>query len=208
MTAGEKLVDSQGNEVSLFPLAYLYISQGEYGNYSHQGILAMDFLGWGPTGRILKCPYYAPFSCKVVYHASYYNVWQSLNPVITPTGKRFVSFEVAHDDNPPPLGTTAEQGDLIGYTGTNPPASVTGDHLHLNACSGTYKGFYTVPSGKRQLKNSTHLYDTFYVNDTVIQHNNGYKWKTYEGGITPTYKKYKFKWVLYANKLRERNNII
>lgn len=203
MTPGQKMVDSQGNQICLFPLSYLYVSQGEYGNYSHQGILAMDFLGWGPTGRILKCPYYAPFDCKVVYHDYYYNVWQSTQPVITPGGKRYVSFEVAHDDNPPPLGTTAEQGDLIGYTGTN--GHVTGDHVHLNSCSGTYKGFYTVSSGKRQLKNSTHLYDTFYVNDTVIQHSGGYKWKTYQGGITPTYKKYKFKWVLYANKIRNKN---
>lgn len=129
MRAGQQMVDEYGNQVALFPLEYLYVSQGENGSYSHQGILAIDFLGWGPTGRILRCPYFAPFDCKVVYHGSYYNVWESLAQVVTPQGLQYVTFEVAHDDNPPPLGTTANQGDLIGYTGTN--GHVTGRHKLL-----------------------------------------------------------------------------
>ena len=206
MRAGQTLVDNQGYQVALFPMEYIQISQGENGTYSHQGILAIDFLGWGPTGRILKCPYYAPFDCKVVYHASYYNVWQSLNQVHTPDGIKYVSFEVAHDDNPPALGTVKRMGELIGHTGTN--GNVTGDHLHLNSCFGTYQGFYTVSSGKRQLINSSHIYQTFYVNDTTIRDGYGYNWVTFSGGHpipSPTYKKYRFKWVLYANKLRETN---
>ena len=43
--------------------------------------------------------------------------------------------------------------------------------------------------------------------DTVIIDDYGYNWRIYDGGITPTGKKYKFKWVLYANKLRGRNEI-
>ena len=205
MRAGQTLVDDNGYQVALFPLEYIYISQGENGTYSHQGILAIDFLGYNANGRVLRCPYYAPFDCHVVYHCSYYVVWQSDNQVHTPSGIKYVTFEVAHDDNPPAYGTRASQGSLIGYTGTNPPESVSGDHVHLNSCFGTYQGFYTVSSGKRQLVNSSHVYKTFYVNDTVIKRGYGYNWVKFTGGHpTPRYDKYKFKWVLYANKFRNR----
>lgn len=64
-------------------------------------------------------------------------------------------------------------------------------------------------SGKRQLVNSSHIYNTLYVNDTVIRYGYGYSWKKYDGGVTPPTpiptRKYKFKWVLYANKIRNRN---
>ena len=203
MIANQKLVDNKGNQVALFPMEYIYISQGENGSYSHQGILAIDFLGWGSNGRILKCPYYAPCDCKVVYHGSYYNVWESLKPVVTPQGLDYICFEVAHDDTPPALGTIAKQGDLIGHTGTN--GNVTGDHLHLNTAIGHYQGFYTVSSGKRQLVNSSHVYETFFTNNTNIINGYGYNWQNYTTRITPTKKKYKFKWVLYANKIRNRN---
>lgn len=207
MRAGQTLVDDQGYQVALFPLSYIYISQGENGSYSHQGILAIDFLGYGANGRILRCPYYAPFDCKVVYHGSYYNVWQSLRQVHTPSGIKYVTFEVAHDNTLLPLGTIRNMGQEIGKTGT--AGEVSGDHVHLNSAFGTYQGFYTVSSGKRQLINSSHIYETFYVNDTVIREGYGYNWVTFSGGHPqPTYKRYKFKWVLYANKLRERNNII
>lgn len=203
MRAGQTLVDDNGYQVALFPLEYIYISQGENGTYSHQGILAIDFLGYNANGRVLRCPYYAPFDCKVVYHGSYYNVWESLREVHTPSGIRYVTFEVAHDNTLLPLGTTKLQGEEIGKTGT--AGEVSGDHVHLNSAFGTYQGFYSVSSGKRQLVNSSHIYKTFYVNDTVIKRGYGYNWVKFTGGHpTPRYDKYKFKWVLYANKFRNR----
>ena len=61
-------------------------------------------------------------------------------------------------------------------------------------------------SGGKDLVNRQHLYNLFYINDTGIINDYGYNWQIYQGGITPThFKKYKFKWVLYANKLRSRN---
>ena len=205
MRAGQSMTDTHGNQISLFPMEYMNISQGELSpsGYSHHGSYAMDFLGYGANGRILKCPYYAPFDCHVVQHASYYNVWQSNNMVITPSGKQFVSFVVMHDDTPPPLGTNALQGTLIGHTGTNTYAggSVSGDHLHLAGCSGKFTGWM---SGGHDLKNREHLYKLFYINDTVIINSFGYSWKTYNGGVTPSGNKYHFKWVLYTNKLREK----
>lgn len=205
MRAYETMVDDVGNEIALFPLEYMNISQGEGGSYSHSGRWAIDFLGWGENGRVYNCPYYAPFSCHVVQHASYYNVWQSNNPVITPRGKEFVSFVVMHDDNPPPIGTNKNQGELIGHTGTatSPGGTpVTGDHVHMSGANGIFDGWI---NGGKDLKNREHLYNLFYINDTVIIDDFNYNWKTYQGGITPSYTKYHFKWVLYANKLRNRN---
>lgn len=199
-----------GIEVALFPLEYMNISQGEGGSYSHMGTLSMDFLGWNNNGRVLKCPYYAPVSSKVVYHGSYYNVWQSLNEVITPSGKKYITFVVMHDDNPLPLGTIKNQGELIGYTGTNAgPSStpLTGDHVHINTASGIYQGWETVSSGKQQLINSSHIYDIFYINDTVLINDYNYNWKIYQYNPVQQNKKYKFKWVLYTNKIRGRNEI-
>lgn len=205
MRAGQTMTNTAGVEISLFPLEYMNISQGEGGSYSHQGRWAIDFLGWGANGRILECPYYAPFSCRVVQHASYYNVWQSINQVITPRGKEFVSFVVMHDANPPALGTTKSQGELIGHTGTQTSPGgtpVTGDHVHIQGANGQFAGW--INSG-RDLKNREHIYNLFYINDTVIINDYGYNWRIYQGGITPSYAKYKFKWVLYANKIRSRN---
>lgn len=205
MRAGEQMTDTAGNQISLFPMEYMNISQGEMSGsgHSHATSYAMDFLGWGANGRILKCPYYAPFDCRVVQHASYYNVWQSLNMVITPSGKKYVSFVVMHDDTPPILGTTATQGSLIGHTGTNTYSggSVSGDHLHLDGANGTFSGWM---SGGHDLLNREHLYNLFYVNDTVMYHPMSYNWRTYQGGVTPSGNKYHFKWVLYANKFRNR----
>lgn len=205
MRAGETLTDRAGNQIALFPMEYMNISQGEGGSYSHQGSYAMDFLGWGANGRITHCPYYAPFDCHVVQHASYYNIWQSNNKVVTPSGFQYVSFVVMHDDNPPPLGAHRSMGEEIGKTGMNAGSGgspVTGDHLHLDGASGTFVGWM---SGGKDLINREHLYNLFYINDTVIINDYGYNWKTYNGGITPDYKKYHFKWVLYAEKLRRRN---
>lgn len=204
MRAGQTMVDRAGNQVALFPMEYMSISQGEGGSYSHAGSYAMDFLGWDSNGRLTHCPYYAPFDCHVVQHASYYNIWQSDNRVVTPKGLIYVSFVVMHDDNPPPLGTSKLMGEEIGRTGTNTSPGgtpITGDHLHLDGAVGQFAGWM---SGGHDLKNREHLYNLFYVNDTIILNGRGYNWKTFNGGITPSYGKYKFKWVLYANKIREK----
>lgn len=214
MRAGQTMYDQAGNQVALFPLEYMDISQGEGGSYSHSGRWAIDFLGYENGVRKLKCPYYAPFDCHVVQHASYYNVWQSDNRVVTPAGLQFCSFVVMHDDDPPPLGTYKLMGEEIGKTGTKTSQGgtpVTGDHVHMSGCNGKFAGWI---NGGRDLANRQHLYNLFYINDTIIIDDYGYNWRIYEGGQpgpspTPDYRKYHFKWVLYANKIRARNqNII
>lgn len=211
MVAGERLQGRDGKEVMLFPLPYMYISQGEGESYSHAGTLNIDFLGWNANGRVLECPYYAPCSCKCVRtFSSGINangrVYESLDKVHTPNGLQYVSFLFFHDDNPTSVvGTIYTQGDLIGHTGTE--GYVTGDHMHFNCANGKYAGYENVPPDNQgQLVNSTHIYDICYVNDTVLVNDYGYDWVTYSGGVTPSSRKQsKFPWVLYANKLR--NNL-
>lgn len=205
MRANERLVASDGYEVLLFPLEYMNISQDEYGSYSHSGILAIDFLGWGANGRILQCPYYAPCSCTCIYSTGSENrIWQSNNKVHFADGSLdYVTWVQAHDNNPLPIGTVLNQGDLLGHTGT--AGNVTGDHLHLNVARGQYAN-WDPSTNYRQLNNSIHIYDAMYINDTTIINGENHPWQTWNQPIppTPTIKKSKFKWVLYARKLRKQ----
>lgn len=206
----ERIIADDGYEVMLFPLEYMNASQEEGGGYSHAGTLQMDFLGWGANGRILRCPYYAPCTCRCVAttDASTHNrVWQSTAPVHLADGTlSYVTFEVAHDDLPQwNVGATVQQGQQIGRTGT--AGQVSGDHVHFQCARGTYAGWEQVPPNNNwQLVNEMHIYDACYVNDTTIINGYNYNWRTYDGPIEPEddkKKKHRFPWVLYARKFRE-----
>lgn len=212
MRAGQRLVGQDGKEVMLFPLSYMYISQGEGGSYSHAGTYNIDFLGYGENGVVYNCPYYAPCSCTCVWAGGSDNIriFQSDNEVHRGDGTvGYATFLFMHDNNPiASVGDRFQQGELIGHTGT--AGNVTGDHVHFNTAKGQYAGtHYVPPDNNYELVGSTHIYDICYVNDTTLVQDYGYNWRTYSGGYDPTLitKKRKFKWILYANKLRnERNN--
>ena len=204
MRASEKLVAPDGYEVMLFPLPYIYISQGENGEFSHRGTLNIDFLGWGASGRVFNAPLYAPCSCKCVATIDVNNngrVFESLNKVHTPNGLQYVTFMFFHDNLPiANVGSTFNQGDIIGHTGT--AGNVTGDHTHFNTANGKYAGWENVPPDNNgELINSSHIYDTCYTNDTVIVDGYGYNWKEYNGGSYTKSNK-NFKWVLYSRRFR------
>lgn len=209
MLANQKLKTSNGVEVMLFPLEYLAITQGENGEYSHQGTLNIDFAGYGPDGVVLECPIYAPCTCVCVTIWDTTNngrVFQSVNPVLCADGTtRTVTFMFYHDSNPIAVpGVVYEQGSLIGHTGI--AGNVTGDHTHFNTAYGSYEGFIRVPpANQSELVNSSHIYNTCFVNDTVIINGLDYDWKTYDGGVTPSMQARKrFPWVLYARRKRSQ----
>lgn len=210
MTAGQRMIANDGKEVMLFPLPYMYISQGELESFSHAGILAIDFMGWDQSGRVYKAPMYAPCSCECVAIIDTYNngrVFQSLDTVHTPNGLQYVTFMCFHDNNPiASVGDRFTQGDIFAHTGT--AGGVTGDHTHFNTANGQYAGWENVPPDNHgELINSSHIYDTCYVNDTVLVYDYNYNWQEYQGGVTPSeVKKTHFPWVLYANKLRKQRN--
>lgn len=212
MKAGEKLKASDGKEVMLFPLEYLYMKQDEGGNYSHAGTLSIDLAGWGPNGRVYRCPYYAPCTCKLVSStgdlANNMIIWESVDKVHLADGTLdYVCWQFGHDNSPPYRlpGTVVQQGTLIGRTGT--AGRVTGDHVHFNVARGHYAGGERVPPNNNwQFKNSIHVYNACYVNDTTVVRGFNHNWRTYDGGITPTptggHKKKKFPWFIYARKFR------
>lgn len=204
----QRLIASDGYEVMLFPLEYLYMSQDEGGDFSHAGTLAMDFLGWNSLGRVLQCPYYAPVSCTCIASTESANrIWQSNSQVHLADGSLdYVTWVVAHDNNPPAVGTSLVQGQLMGHTGT--AGNVTGDHLHLNIAKGQYANWEQVPPNNNwQLRNSMHIYDACFVNDTTIVQGYGHSWINWTGPIPPTpsgKKKKDFPWAIYGRKFRER----
>ena len=106
------------------------------------------------------------------------------------------------------IGTIKGQGEEFCKTGTG--GNVTGDHIHIEIGKGTpnlsqYKYHFLDNTSCKRIR----IFNALYINDTtIIQNWTGYNWKTYSGGTptppTPSGKKYRFKWVLYANKLRNR----
>lgn len=221
MVAGQQLYTDNNVQVMLFPLPCIYISQGENGSYSHEGTLNIDFLGWNSSGRVKKMSYYAPCDCRCVMKSTsaYYNCWNSSNQVYCADGvTRYVCWQNIHGNYLLDVGVTLRQGQKMGVTGSYGQA--TGDHLHFNVANGHYAGQERVPPNNRwTLKNSLHIYNTCFINDTTIYHNLGYTWHEYQGGYvppgpgpgpgpSPTYgaDRGKFPWVLYARKFRNRNN--
>lgn len=210
MVAGQRLVANDGKEVMLFPLPYMYISQGEYESFSHAGIRAIDFMGWNANGRVYQAPMYAPCSCRCVATIDAYNngrIFQSLDRVHTPSGLTYVTFMCFHDNNPIAMvGSIFTQGDIFAHTGT--AGGVTGDHTHFNTANVVFNPLNywenVPPDNHGELVGSSHIYDTCYVNDTVLVNDYGYNWQIFNGGITPSGFKTKFPWVLYARRLRDK----
>lgn len=213
MRAGQTLRDNQGHQVVLFPLEYMNISQGEGGSYSHSGTYAIDFLGWGPNGRVNNCPCYAPVDLKCVYASSIsYRIFESLEKVHFADGTLdYLTIWFNHGDHNASIhvGDIFRQGEQCNETGTTAGSGstpVSGDHTHIIVGKGKYSGQKKV-NGNWTLRNQIHAYNGLFINDTNIINDYNYNWKTYEGGSptpTPTGKKYRFKWVLYANKIRNR----
>ena len=206
MRAYQTLVANDGYEVALFPLEYMNITQGENGGTSHQGSYAVDFSGWGANGKVYQCPIYAPCKIKVVYASSgTYRIFESVDKVHLADGSLdYLTIWFSHcDDNSPYyMGRVINQGDVCNATGTN--GNVTGDHTHIICRKGRYIGQTLLPSNHWTLTGQSHIYDCLYINDTVIVNGYGYNWRTYDWIVPTDYKKYKFKWVLYANKLRNK----
>lgn len=226
MRAGQRLVAADGYEVALFPLVALYDYQDE-GVGSHINTYNIDFhgyafnLGTRQWERQYNAPLYAPCTCKLVYvypsgtSGGHGRCFQSVNPVHTPGGLRYIMFFFGHDPNPPysTVGQVVNQGDLIYHTGTYGIA--TGDHVHTGAGEGQWiswsQSYTTRPGGHEDLTNHIHYWEAFYVNDTEILEGKGHNWQVWTGptppGPTPGYVSFNnFPWVLYSRKFRRERS--
>lgn len=198
MRSGEK-ISYDGYQVALFPMDYLYITQtSSPSSLSHCCGHPIDIIGSYAT-----YPLYAPCDCTRIYTGSDYVIYASNNPVWTPNGLTYITFEFGHDNNPPSK-TSFLQGELIGHTGTK--GYVTGDHCHLDQSAlrnATLVNSGITCSGGNvcwMLNGSEYPYNIFYLSgsESVVS-TQGYTFKVWDKPITSS----KFKWWM-ARLLLER----
>lgn len=211
MKANQTLIGSDGYEVALFPMPYLYMTQDEGGGYSHANTYNIDLVGYNGRSVIANAPVYAPCTMKVVnYMASYSGghgvTFESVNKVHLADGSLdYLTILFMHCNNPPytRVGQTVNQGQLCYRTGVY--GYVTGDHLHTCVGKGKWRGLVQRTGGNWDLANRIHYWNGVYVNDTKIIVGYGHNWRTYSGGSpspTPTAKgeqRKKFPWAVAWN---------
>ena len=214
MLAYHTYIGSNNKQNVVFPLEYMYLTQGEGGSTSHQGTLAMDFQGMSsPTTRKYRCPYYAPCDLELVArpddqnHVYVYTSISEVNFIDGTTGYFTIMFN--HDNDVYNIGRRVNQGQMLGKTGTYGGGSATGvgDHVHIETKKGQWEGLIQNSQGVWCMKNADHIYNLIGVNDTTLIVTGGYNWRTFSGSPTPTRSPYrsKFPFVLYAKRLRQKN---
>jgi len=144
-----------------FPMDYLYVTQGENGDFSHVDSLAMDFVG--PTPRY---PYFAPFDCECIGRNDSEAIltYKSIGSVYCVDGNaRNIVFRCIHDENLLyNVGDIVMKGELLGATGN--AGNSAGDHLHLDVWEGT----------EFTRTNPLHIYDVFAINGVEVVETKGY----------------------------------
>ena len=232
MRANQKLYDDNGYQVALFPLEGFVITQTDQETYSHNPSLywATDYIGWNSNGRVYRDPCYAPVDLKLLWQDRSYPVavWESLYKVHLANGRiDYLTITVYHDNDVYNglynVGDIKRMGEIFNKTGVyNNGTQSVGDHLHLETGIGkysspnntgpntaNYKYHITDYTGPKRL----HNYDALFINGTTPYTTSTYPaiypWKTFQGGHpTPqpdhNYKRYKFPFVLYANKTRNK----
>lgn len=222
-----KLRDKRGYQVALFPLPGFHISQTDYGTASHGGgavYWATDYLAWGANGRIHRCPCYAPVDIKLVWTnaTECVAVWESTQKVHLANGMiDYLTITCYHDNDiengtyPYRIGQVVQQGQIFFKTGTG--GHVIGsdpDHIHLETGYGKYLTSSSSASGTAEYKyhitdyttpKRLHNYDALFINGTdPYQSPEEYVWLTFRDSGGATVFKNRYPWVLYANKLRNR----
>lgn len=210
MLANHTYTGSNGKQNCVFPFEYMYLTQGEMTtaqDSSHKGSYAMDFQGYGASGRILRCPYYAPCDMRLVAiadsnaHSYVYTSLQEVNFIDGSSG--YLTLLVAHDDTSYSVGRLVKQGLELGRTGTY--GISYGDHVHMEVKKGQYEGCHTNSQGTYMLTNSTHIYDLIGVDDTIIIQDGNYNWRVFGDTPIPMQNKRKnFPFVIYSRKRRNK----
>ena len=173
--------DGTGAQLAVLPIDVVNISQGEYGPFSHytgsSQELAIDFLGWGPNGRINRYPLQAPFDSEVidVLHEWAQVNWKNTRPVMGANGVLYENlvYTIIHDHDYSrwSKGDTISKGGHIGNTGN--AGYSTGDHLHLQVIEADYHVYPTPVSVQRHIYD---IFDTKHVKMWIDDY--GYDWKT------------------------------
>ena len=210
MLANQTLRASDGYEVFLFPCEAMYLSPAR--DPDEHDVLALDFLPYSANGNpIVGMPCYAPFSGTIVYTGNDHNcILESDDYVHMPDGSlSYARVLVAHSYIAPIINTHYTQGQQFYTTGNY--GQSYGEHLHMEIASISSKSeqYWNTPSYIGLYK-AIHMWNGLYVNDTVLLRPKDYPWQIYDGPVppTPSEKKHKFPWVLYARRLRDRRTSV
>ena len=201
----QKLVASDGYEVCLFPCETLYLSPDR--DPDEHDVLALDFLPYNTSGqRITAMPCYAPFSGTLVYTGADHNcILESDDLVHMPDGSlEYGRVLVAHSFNAPVYGTHYNQGDLFYRTGNY--GQSYGEHLHMEVAHVSSKSAQYWNTGGIGIYGAIHMWNSMYVNDTILLRPEDYNWVEWNGPSPPitSEKRKKFPWVLYSKKFRNK----
>lgn len=175
MYKGQKSVRG-GVEDFLCPFDSMYITQGSYGKYSHQGIMANDVRGINVGER---CLIYAPcdIKCIRIYPNSGQAMFQSLNKVRFANGRiDYATFMVAHNNNmvcnP---GDIYYQGDSFFQMGDK--GNATGVHTHIQISQSNDESWFKNEYGIYKFNNEYDLDDCYFVDNTSILNGMDGNWK-------------------------------
>lgn len=205
MRPNQRLVASDGYEVCLFPCEALYLSPDR--NPDEHDVLALDFLPYNLAGqRINGMPCFAPFSGTLVYTGNDHNcILESDSLVHMPDGSlEYGRVLVAHSFTAPVYGTHYNQGDQFYTTGDY--GMSYGEHLHMEVAHVPSKSYQYWNNGGIGIYGAIHMWDSMYVNDTILLRPENYNWVEWNGPTPPVTsdKKKKFPWVLYSKKFRNK----
>ena len=131
------VVNTEGYEYALYPSDTLRLTQGAYGNYSHQKQNALDIT---TNNRSV----YAPFTGKIVRidrgYSRYNTVWlESCDKVVYADGTvDYMTVVFMHDNNVSDLsvGQVVAQGEYFYDMGV--AGGATGSHVHIACIRGKY----------------------------------------------------------------------
>lgn len=201
MQPNQKLKANDGLEVALFPCETLYMSPDR--DPDEHDVLALDFLPYNLNGqRITAMPCYAPVSGKLVYCGNDHNcILESDYKVHVYNQIGYLRVLVAHSFTAPVLNTHYNQGDLFYRTGNYGQSQ--GEHLHMEVALVQDKSVQYWNNGGIGLYNAIHMWNGLFVNNTLLLRPENYDWKIFDKPNVRLWNK-NFRWVLYAQKLREK----
>lgn len=135
-------MERNGYQVLILPMKNFQISQGNNGQYSHQGVNALDLCGADYTAEYVV----APCDMHYVAHDSYANgnaVWfESDRPVIFADGTvNYATIMMIHcNDISWVLGRSFKQGEVCYSEGI--AGYATGNHVHFEIAKGKFSHCY------------------------------------------------------------------
>lgn len=174
-------------EKCLFPLKYMYITQGMNGAYSHKGSYKIDYTCKDVETRKV----YAPFTgvIKKIYNHS---VWlESNDKIIHADGSiSYATAKFAHNNDISNLKVNQEikQGEYFYTMGDY--GNATGIHVEIEISKSKFKnnGWYENKYGVWCLYDAVEQYKSFFIPpDVVIKKSYNYSWKNLEEYTTGLY---------------------